>query len=173
MYIVCVDEDNSESPGRVLMSRKRMTPSPHPPPSSTKKRAENYENESHHNQRRQIQQKRDDEDKTPLVFLCSGLDHDEKVLVEECQDVLGATIVSEWTPQVSHVIVKCVHVSGARTKLQLPTQKTAIKRWVKIRSMKYLKGIVAGRWVVSDAWIRGTFSVMKQTYDWTRIIHIV
>ncbi|KDO27666.1 hypothetical protein SPRG_07296 [Saprolegnia parasitica CBS 223.65] len=122
------------SSARATLSRKRLSPaieSPPPVPLKKKKAAQSTIREA-------------------LVFLCSGLNHDEKTLVESCAQLLGATTVHEWTESVTHVIVKCQHAAPMRQKLQLSDK---VKRWVKIRSIKYLKAVVSGRWIVSDAWI--------------------
>ncbi|KAF0751003.1 hypothetical protein AaE_006532 [Aphanomyces astaci] len=102
----------------------------------------------------------------PMVLLCSGLTHDEKLAVEECAvHVLDATIVHDWTPQVTHIIVQCQHLSASKLKLRMPPSPSVhavpvassskhVKRWVKIRSLKFLKALVSGRWIVGPAWIK-------------------
>ncbi|OQR99182.1 hypothetical protein ACHHYP_07214 [Achlya hypogyna] len=157
MYISVEAESNSSptaTPARSAASRKRASPSPHVGrPDETS----------------QSRSKKKAPAATPreaLVFLCSGLNHDEKILVEACATMVGATTVHEWGAAVTHVIVKCQHAAPTRLKLQISDK---VKRWVKIRSIKYLKAVVAGRWIVSEAWIRACLKasalVSEETYE--------
>ncbi|KAG6977671.1 hypothetical protein JG688_00000119, partial [Phytophthora aleatoria] len=108
-----------------------------------------------------------------MVFLCSGFKEDRMQQIDEWAELLGAEVVHYWSNDVTHLIVKCVsgdeieeegpsmdesdsesspqgHKSGKR-KL-FGDRKSG--RWVKIRSLKYLKALVGGRWIVSDDWLQ-------------------
>ncbi|RLN06787.1 hypothetical protein BBI17_002158 [Phytophthora kernoviae] len=82
-----------------------------------------------------------------------------------------------WTNRVTHLIAKCVNGGeddaedgyggntdssssprGQKTgKRKLFSDPSPAKsgRWVLIRSLKYLKALVGGRWIVSDEWLQG------------------
>ncbi|OQS03604.1 hypothetical protein THRCLA_04076 [Thraustotheca clavata] len=144
-YISLVGQDcaNASTPTRAVGTRKRASPSV---AVATPEVIEEYEDTNRRRPKKKQQLFKED-----LVFLCSGLYHDEKVLVETCATMLNATTVHEWTEDVTHVIVKCQQTTPSRQKLQISDK---VKRWVKIRSLKYLKAVVAGRWIVSEEWIR-------------------
>uniref|UniRef100_K3X188 RING-type E3 ubiquitin transferase BRCA1 n=1 Tax=Globisporangium ultimum (strain ATCC 200006 / CBS 805.95 / DAOM BR144) TaxID=431595 RepID=K3X188_GLOUD len=115
-----------------------------------------------------------------MVFLCSGYDEKAMREIEKWSECLDAKIVSHWSNQVTHLIVKCVVGTnklngsvdeennlrsteasasapprpGTPGKRQLFGDANPIKRWVKIRSMKYLKALVGGRWIVSEEWLQ-------------------
>ncbi|KAF1327875.1 Breast cancer susceptibility 1 protein, partial [Globisporangium splendens] len=115
-----------------------------------------------------------------MVFLCSGYDEKATREIEKWSECLDAEIASHWSNQVTHLIVKCVvgtnkpngivdnenisrgteasaaapHRPGTSGKRQLFGDANPIKRWVKIRSMKYLKALVGGRWIVSEEWLQ-------------------
>ncbi|RLN62771.1 hypothetical protein BBJ29_006162 [Phytophthora kernoviae] len=81
-----------------------------------------------------------------------------------------------WTNRVTHLIAKCVNGDeddvedgyggntdssssprGQKTgKRKLFSDPSPAKsgRWVLIRSLKYLKALVGGRWIVSDEWLQ-------------------
>ncbi|KAG1708620.1 hypothetical protein DVH05_022247 [Phytophthora capsici] len=109
-----------------------------------------------------------------MVFLCSGFMENRMEQIEEWAELLGAEIVQHWTNDVTHLIVKCVSgdededenlsiddsdsdSSSLRQKRGKHKQfggNSACGRWVKIRSLKYLKALVGGRWIVSDEWLQ-------------------
>lgn len=109
-----------------------------------------------------------------MVLLCSGYDAKGTNEIEKWSEVVGAEIVASWTNRVTHLVVKCVvgekpgggedakngaaagRLGGNSGKRQLFGDTRAVKRWVKIRSMKYLKALVGGRWIVSEEWLQGT-----------------
>lgn len=107
-----------------------------------------------------------------MVFLCSGYDVKTTREIEKWSELLDAEIVSHWSSQVTHLIVKCVvgdkpNGAGSPTeahdrpgKRQLFSDTNPVKRWVKIRSMKYLKALVGGRWIVSEEWLQGTLRML-------------
>ncbi|KAK1938038.1 Protein BREAST CANCER SUSCEPTIBILITY 1 [Phytophthora citrophthora] len=111
-----------------------------------------------------------------MVFLCSGFKEDRMGQIEEWAELLGAQIVQHWSNNVTHLIVKCVSsdkdesdnfsTDDSNSDDSSPKQKrgkhkqvngnSASGRWVKIRSLKYLKALVGGRWIVSEEWLQGT-----------------
>lgn len=118
--------------------------------------------------------------RSEMVFLCSGYDEKGAREIEEWSETLDAEIVGSWTNQVTHLIVKCViseqqssdnddddkekldtnttadHSRDTPGKRELFSDARSVTRWVKIRSMKYLKALVGGRWIVSEEWLQGT-----------------
>lgn len=106
--------------------------------------------------------------RSSLVFLCSGYDDKGTNEIAKWAAALDAEIVAGWSTRVTHLIVKCVvsasahdksePAAGARAsgKRQLFSDAPSVTRWVKIRSMKYLKALVGGRWIVSEEWLQGT-----------------
>ncbi|TYZ62437.1 hypothetical protein PybrP1_008679 [[Pythium] brassicae (nom. inval.)] len=113
--------------------------------------------------------------RSEMVLLCSGFDAKGTNEIEKWSELLGAEIVASWTNRVTHLVVKCVvgektssdadasgeqagggagGRSGASGKRQLFGDTRAVQRWVKIRSMKYLKALVGGRWIVSEEWLQ-------------------
>ncbi|ETV92646.1 hypothetical protein H310_13091 [Aphanomyces invadans] len=118
----------------------------------------------------------------PMVLLCSGLSHEDKLAVEECAShVLHATIAHEWVPQVTHIIVQCQHLSASKLKLMMPPSPSVpaattavskpIKRWAKIRSLKFLKALVSGRWIVGPAWIKDCLQQRKHVDEEVYEVH--
>ncbi|KAE9350160.1 hypothetical protein PR003_g5503 [Phytophthora rubi] len=108
-----------------------------------------------------------------MVFLCSGFKESRMEQIDEWADLLGAEVVQYWSNRVTHLIVKCVngddmegeapsmddsdsasspqgHKNGKRKLFSGPKSG----RWVKIRSLKYLKALVGGRWIVSEEWLQ-------------------
>ncbi|RLN59996.1 hypothetical protein BBJ28_00001357 [Nothophytophthora sp. Chile5] len=113
-----------------------------------------------------------------MVFLCSGIKEARMEQIKEWAELLGADVVQHWSNHVTHLIVKCVssdddddevasvrdsdvprtplkHTTGKRELFSDPPSETQPRRWVVIRSLKYLKALVGGRWVVSDEWLEG------------------
>lgn len=123
-----------------------------------------------------------------MVFLCSGFTDSTMQNLAKWAKPLGASIVSKWTADVTHLIVKCVSgkdgdgdasrdsnslsaqsaspsnggqrptIPGKR-KLFTDPDAEPVKRWVKLRSLKYLKALVGGRWIVSEEWLHGECSI--------------
>ncbi|KAL3659562.1 hypothetical protein V7S43_015549 [Phytophthora oleae] len=109
-----------------------------------------------------------------MVFLCSGFKEDRMEQIEEWAELLGAEIVQHWSNDVTHLIVKCVSGDEAEddnlSTDDSDSEASSLKqkngkhkqfgsnpgsgRWVKIRSLKYLKALVGGRWIVSDEWLQ-------------------
>lgn len=120
-----------------------------------------------------------------MVFLCSGFTDSTMQNLVKWSKPLGASIVSEWTAEVTHLIVKCVSgkdgdsevprhgynssaspsnggqrpTTPGKRKLFTDPVAEPVKRWVKLRSLKYLKALVGGRWIVSEEWLHGECSV--------------
>uniref|UniRef100_H3HCZ7 RING-type domain-containing protein n=1 Tax=Phytophthora ramorum TaxID=164328 RepID=H3HCZ7_PHYRM len=93
--------------------------------------------------------------------------------IDEWAELLGAEVVQYWSNHVTHLIVKCVSAEEVKdeersmdesdSKSPPQARKDGKRklfsdpkpgRWVKIRSLKYLKALVAGRWIVSDEWLQ-------------------
>ncbi|KAL4140984.1 hypothetical protein PRNP1_014108 [Phytophthora ramorum] len=108
-----------------------------------------------------------------MVFLCSGFKENRMQQIDEWAELLGAEVVQYWSNHVTHLIVKCVSAEEAKdeersmdesdSKSPPQARKDGKRklfsdpkpgRWVKIRSLKYLKALVAGRWIVSDEWLQ-------------------
>ncbi|CEG41099.1 Transcriptional regulator BRCA1 [Plasmopara halstedii] len=107
-----------------------------------------------------------------MVFLCSGFRGDRMQQIIKWAELLGAKIVNHWSNDVTHLIVKCVSGndieedplvdnsdSGISPQRQLNGKRKLFQdemcgRWVKIRSLKYLKALIGGRWIVSDEWLQ-------------------
>ncbi|KAK9835892.1 hypothetical protein WJX74_010361 [Apatococcus lobatus] len=69
------------------------------------------------------------------VLLGSGISAAERKLLEQLRDASSASLVSEWTSSVTHVV--CGTSDNSRAK----------------RTMKYLLGIASGKWVLGWAWL--------------------
>ncbi|TDH68282.1 hypothetical protein CCR75_004470 [Bremia lactucae] len=108
-----------------------------------------------------------------MVFLCSGLEKNRIQQILKWAELLKATVVRSWSKDVTHLIVKCVSWDGSDEGTPLPDDSRSERvlqdydrgnlnlpddskcgRWVKIRSLKYLKALVGGRWIVSDYWLQ-------------------
>lgn len=120
--------------------------------------------------------------KTGIIILSSGFDDSEMELIESQIEAIGATIERQWSKSVTHLVVKCVDDNGkdsvsppmpvrpssgnstpGKRKLfsddHVESEKEESKprgRWAKTRSLKYLKALIGGRWVVSEHWLQGT-----------------
>uniref|UniRef100_M4BTF2 RING-type domain-containing protein n=1 Tax=Hyaloperonospora arabidopsidis (strain Emoy2) TaxID=559515 RepID=M4BTF2_HYAAE len=109
-----------------------------------------------------------------MVFLCSGFEKQRMQQINEWADELEAEVVQFWTHDVTHLIVECIHdddvedgdssiedfdSSSSQPEHHHDKPRLFINsksgRWVKTRSLKYLKALVGGRWIVSDEWLQG------------------
>lgn len=117
-----------------------------------------------------------------MILLCSGFEDADTEEITGWAARLGAEVVPQWSSAVTHLIAKCVRSDGsqvdapsspsAQRKALTPSgkrklfadseqQKSEAREpqlrdcWVKTRSLKYLKAITAGRWIVTEHWLRG------------------
>ncbi|KAF3635874.1 putative myosin-13-like isoform X1 [Capsicum annuum] len=70
-----------------------------------------------------------------LVLCCSALTADEKGLVSTLKRLSGVTVVKNWDLSVTHVIASTDEKGACR------------------RTLKYLMGVLAGKWIMSIDWI--------------------
>ncbi|KAG7386409.1 hypothetical protein PHYPSEUDO_000338 [Phytophthora pseudosyringae] len=163
---------SDSTPSRAVRKRQRRRPSDimvSPDLLSTKTKS------SPHSTEKIKMKSKTDGKRSGMVFLCSGFKEDRMQQIGEWAELLGAEVVHYWSNDVTHLIVKCVSggdleeenpsmddsdssesspqgQKGGKRKLFGGDPKSG--RWVKIRSLKYLKALVGGRWIVSDEWLQ-------------------
>lgn len=177
------------TPSRAVKKRQRRSVAESPlsngrssAPSSDKKRAKQSVTSATPSP---VRSTPDKPKRSDLVILCSGFEDPETEEITEWARQLGAEVVPQWSSSVTHLIAKCVRSDGSdvvgpssppsirksltpsgKRKLftdsqqqQKEEQPQLRDRWVKTRSLKYLKAITAGRWVVSEHWLQGTLTL--------------
>ncbi|KAK6150097.1 hypothetical protein DH2020_017622 [Rehmannia glutinosa] len=92
-----------------------------------------------------------------LVLCCSALTNTEKEIVTEFENLSGVTILKNWDPTVTHVIASTDENGACR------------------RTLKYLMGVLEGKWVLSVQWIKACMGagelVDEQHYEISIDIH--
>jgi len=81
--------------------------------------------------------------KAPLVLLGSGLEAQGKEALKTLATACGATVVDQWRPSVTHVVCGSLPDSKNCTNVCRTAHRT----------FKYLMGVLAGKWIVSDGWV--------------------
>ncbi|KAM7448499.1 BRCA1-associated RING domain protein 1 [Porites harrisoni] len=72
---------------------------------------------------------------SPKVLLATGLSSGQKTKLQRCSQILNAKIVNEFSLSVTHI------VTATNSKGVCP------------RTIKYLNGVVTGKWIVNYDWI--------------------
>ena len=76
------------------------------------------------------------------IFMCTGLSSSEVAMVSKVsQKCSGSEVVKSWTPNVTHVIVRCCE-DGTTD-----------------RTLKYLYGVASGCWVLNMNWVKKCLEV--------------
>ncbi|KAK9055985.1 hypothetical protein SSX86_027072 [Deinandra increscens subsp. villosa] len=94
---------------------------------------------------------------TKMVLCCSALTHTEKETIEKFEKLSGVTVLKNWDSRVTHVIASVDENGACR------------------RTLKYLIGIIEGKWILNIEWIKACLEVKKpvdeQLYEINIDIH--
>ncbi|XP_076937095.1 protein BREAST CANCER SUSCEPTIBILITY 1 homolog [Bidens hawaiensis] len=94
---------------------------------------------------------------TKMVLCCSALTNNEKETVEKFEKLSGVTVLKKWDSRVTHVIASADENGTCR------------------RTLKYLMGIIEGKWILNVEWIKACLEVKKpvdeQLYEINLDIH--
>ncbi|KAJ6423788.1 hypothetical protein OIU84_024711 [Salix udensis] len=92
-----------------------------------------------------------------LVLCCSALTVGEKEIVSEFESLSGVTVLKNWDLSVTHVIASTDENGTCR------------------RTLKVLKGILKGTWIVNIEWVKACIKSMKlveeMRYEITADVH--
>ncbi|KAI3709979.1 hypothetical protein L2E82_39751 [Cichorium intybus] len=80
---------------------------------------------------------------TKIVICCSALTTIEKETIVEFEKLSGVTILKTWDSRVTHVIASVDENGACR------------------RTLKYLMGIIEGKWILTFEWIKACLEVKK------------
>ncbi|CAH1448695.1 unnamed protein product [Lactuca virosa] len=80
---------------------------------------------------------------TKVVLCCSALTNIEKEIIVEFEKLSGVTILKTWDLRVTHVIASVDENGACR------------------RTLKYLMGIIEGKWILTIEWIKACLEVKK------------
>ncbi|KAI3495486.1 hypothetical protein L1887_37827 [Cichorium endivia] len=80
---------------------------------------------------------------TKIVICCSALTTIEKETIVEFEKLSGVTILKTWDSKVTHVIASVDENGACR------------------RTLKYLMGIIEGKWILTFEWIKACLEVKK------------
>jgi hypothetical protein len=94
-----------------------------------------------------------DERSRSVVLLGSGLGPAGKVALQLLADASGATVVLKWDPKVTHLVCATTIASGAGKSPSRPQSRHPAVFPVARRTFKYLRAVLAGCWIVGEAWM--------------------
>nr|GEY36211.1 protein breast cancer susceptibility 1 homolog [Tanacetum cinerariifolium] len=94
---------------------------------------------------------------TKVVLCCSALTSTEKETIAMFEKLSGVTILKTWDSRVTHVIASVDENGACR------------------RTLKYLMGVIEGKWILNIEWIKACLEVKKpvdeQLYEINLDIH--
>ena len=79
----------------------------------------------------------------PPVFVASGLKKTEQEAAQRLAAAHGGRFLRQWQPDVTHVIVR----TGPRLEAG--------------RTLKFLQGVAARKWLVAPAWVQDSLSARR------------